>query len=454
MAGRVPRPSRSLKVAFRAQWAGCLTWLEPSLFGLFTKNRLIFCMITERVLFPRLGFHALGTSLAITFGRNLMNSTKTRYRSPLITDVSAARWLLLLVLIASVYFFHGFLVPVLAAAVIAVASWPLRQQCVHRLGLGKTLTATAMVLTIVCVLVVPMSIALFYTVSEVRSWFTWAFQVNATGAPTPEWMINLPQVGPWLDEQWQTFIGTPGAISHVIQAVSGSNIGSFYRGVVTAGAITVHMALTTLFTLITLFVFYRDGVKIVEQIDLVGQRILPERWNRISRVVPATISSTLTGMTLIALGEGVILGVAYWLAGVPSPVAFGVITGFMALVPGGAPLCFTLISAYLIASGSTLAGVGLFLWGAVELFVVDKTIRPMLVGGPVKLPFLPTFFGLIGGVKTMGILGLFVGPVLMALLVSIWREWQREIEEHPRSPLDSPDLLPVDTLSESRPPLE
>ena len=61
--------------------------------------------------------------------------------------------------------------------------------------------------------------------------------------------------------------------------------------------------------------------------------------------------------------------------------------------------------------------------------MVDKTIRPMLVGGPVKLPFLPTFFGLVGGVKTMGLVGLFVGPVLMALLVSIWREWQREIAE-------------------------
>ncbi|MFV0360115.1 AI-2E family transporter, partial [Tropicimonas sp.] len=105
------------------------------------------------------------------------------------------------------------------------------------------------------------------------------------------------------------------------------------------------------------------------------------------------------------------------------------ITGFMALIPGGAPLCFTLVSAYLVASGTPLAGALLFIWGTCELFIVDKTIRPVLVGGPVKLPFLPTFFGLIGGVKTMGIVGLFVGPVLMALLVSIWREWQREVAD-------------------------
>ncbi len=58
-----------------------------------------------------------------------------------------------------------------------------------------------------------------------------------------------------------------------------------------------------------------------------------------------------------------------------------------------------------------------------ELFIVDKTLRPRLVGGPVSLPFLPTFFGLVGGVTTMGLMGLFVGPVIMALCVALWREW-------------------------------
>jgi predicted PurR-regulated permease PerM len=110
-----------------------------------------------------------------------------------------------------------------------------------------------------------------------------------------------------------------------------------------------------------------------------------------------------------------------------SPVLLGIVTAVMALVPGGAPLMFSLVSLYLVGSGSSGAGLALFLWGSVELFIVDKTLRPRLVGGPVKLPFLPTFFGLVGGVKTMGIIGLFVGPVLMALIVAVWREWMREL---------------------------
>jgi predicted PurR-regulated permease PerM len=179
--------------------------------------------------------------------------------------------------------------------------------------------------------------------------------------------------------------------------------------------------------LITLYFVYRDGEALVAQLDKVGESVLPNRWKRVSRIVPLTISSTVTGMAVIAIGEGIVLGTAYWLAGVPSPVTLGLITGVMALIPGGAPLCFTLVSIYLAASGHLIQAVALLAWGSLELFVVDKTLRPRLVGGPIKLPFLPTFFGLIGGVKTMGFLGLFLGPVLMALLVAIWREWLHDV---------------------------
>ena len=194
------------------------------------------------------------------------------------------------------------------------------------------------------------------------------------------------------------------------------------------------LLLLVLFMLITLFFVYKDGAHITDQLDRVGEHLLPERWQRFSRVVPATVSATVTGMGLIAIGEGVVLGVAYWIAGVPSPVLLGVITGFMAMIPGGAPLSFTLVSLYLVGSGDAVAGLALFAWGSVELFIVDKTLRPRLVGGPVKLPFLPTFFGLVGGVSTLGMVGLFVGPVLMALLVAIWREWVRGLDDKPERP--------------------
>jgi predicted PurR-regulated permease PerM len=352
----------------------------------------------------------------------------TANRIALITPISVARWLLVLIGIASIYFFHGFVVPVLAALVVAFASWPLYRRLLNSVNGNTTMGATFAILFILAFLVVPIGIAISYAVDEVRQWIGWALEANRIGAPPPAWISALPWAGEWLADKWRSHIGPPGSIGEMIQIVSGANIGNIYRAVIAAGDGLFHLVLTLLFMLIALFFVYRDGASFARQLDLLGERILPNRWERISRVVPATISSTVTGMTLIAIGEGIVLGIAYWLAGVPSPVTLGVITGVMALIPGGAPLSFTLVSIYLAASGHVIQGVALLVWGSVELFIVDKTVRPRLVGGPIKLPFLPTFFGLVGGVKTMGFLGLFIGPVLMALLVSIWREWIREVE--------------------------
>ena len=346
----------------------------------------------------------------------------------LIPSISAARWLLILIAAAAIYFFYGFVVPVLAALVIGFATWPLYNDLLRRVGGRRTLAATIAIICIVAFLVLPIVLATVYTAGEVRDWFAWAVHANRYGAPTPVWIQGLPAVGGWLDEQWTRYVGSPGSLGELAQVVSGANIGNIYRAVLAAGGGAFHVVLTLIFMLIALFFVYRDGKNFVHQVDLLGERILPNRWERISRIVPATISSTVMGMTVIAIGEGIILGVAYWIAGVPSAVTLGVITGLMALVPGGAPLSFTLVSIYLIASGSHIAGIGLLAWGTIELFIVDKTLRPKLVGGPIKLPFLPTFFGLVGGVKTMGFLGLFIGPVLMAIIVAIWREWIREAE--------------------------
>ena len=383
-------------------------------------------------------------------GQQRLFGLSTPVRSAVIPPLSAARWLLVLIVAAGVYFFHGFLVPVLAALVIAFASWPLYRRLLAAVGGNRTIAATLAILFILTFLVVPIALAGAYATNEVREWVGWAIETNRDGAVTPHWIVTLPVVGDWMNEQWTRNLGHPGGIGELIQLISGANIGSIYRGVLAAGGSAFGLLLALLFMMIALFFAYRDGEHFAGQVDRLGERILPTRWERISRVVPATISSTVTGMTVIAIGEGLVLGVAYWLAGVPSPVTLGALTGVMALIPGGAPLSFTLVSIYLAASGSPMAGLALFLWGAVELFIVDKTLRPKLVGGPIKLPFLPTFFGLIGGVKTMGFLGLFIGPVLMALLVAIWREWLREVEladesvsEAPAGPDSAPPQIEI-----------
>ena len=342
---------------------------------------------------------------------------------PVLPAHLVARLLLGLLLAAGVYFFIDFLVPALAALIIGFASWPLYSRWVRVCGGRTTLAASLALLIIIVVLVVPLSIALYYSVKEASNLVAWLLAANRLGVEPAAWIVALPVVGERLGVYWTEYLGQPHALGAWIEAISGQHIGNIYRTILSATGNVFHIVLTLLFMLITLLFVYKDGHRMAGQLDILGERILPLRWHRFSRVVPATISATVTGMGLIAIGEGLVLGIAYWIAGVPSHVLLGVITAFMAMIPGGAPLSFTLVSLYLIGSGQHIAGLGLFAWGAIELFIVDKTLRPRMVGGPVKLPFLPTFFGLVGGVKTMGLVGLFIGPVLMALIVAIWREW-------------------------------
>jgi predicted PurR-regulated permease PerM len=347
---------------------------------------------------------------------------------PILPVHLVVRFLLVLLLVAGVYFFSGFIVPVFAALIIGFASWPLYSRWVEVCKGRTTLAATIALLVIILVLVVPLCAALYYSVNEASHLVAWLLKANRLGVEPPAWIVALPLVGERLGTYWAEYLGQPHALGGLIEIISGQNIGNIYRVVLSATGNAFHIMLTVLFMLITLLFVYKDGHRMMGQLDTLGERILPLRWNRFSRVVPATISATVTGMGLIAIGEGVILGIAYWIAGVPSPVLLGVVTAFMAMIPGGAPLAFTLVSLYLVGSGDHIAGLCLFLWGSVELFIVDKTLRPRLVGGPVKLPFLPTFFGLVGGVKTMGFVGLFIGPVLMALIVAIWREWLVDVK--------------------------
>ncbi|MEQ8447834.1 MAG: AI-2E family transporter [Pelagibacterium sp.] len=343
--------------------------------------------------------------------------------------MAVARWLIILILLACVYFFHGFLVPVLAALIIGFASWPVYRRVLGTVGGNRTLAASLMIAVIVLFILIPILMALTYATNEARQLIGWVLATNTNGAAAPSWFATLPMVGEWATEQWDLYVGRPGALGQYVAYIGGANVYSIYQTVLAAGGSFLDLALNLLFMLIALLFVYRDGAYLAAQLDRFGERILPTRWQRLSRVVPATISSTVTGMTIIAIGEGIVLGIAYALAGAPSPVLLGVITGVAAMIPGGAPLSFTLVSIYLMASGSIVPGIALFVWGSVELFIVDKTLRPKLVGGPIKLPFLPTFFGLIGGVKTMGFVGLFIGPVLMALFVSMWREWIHDLDQ-------------------------
>ena len=238
---------------------------------------------------------------------NIQTPTLASTVEPIATTPPLVRVLLFLVLAAAVYFFSGFLVPVLAALIIGFASWPLYERLTQGVGGSTVWAATVALVIIVLVLVVPLSFALYYAVTEATVFVRWLISANESGVPAPEWIMVLPVAGRSMADLWNTYLGQPGAFGQWVQAFSGQHIGDIYRIVIATTTDVVSIMLTVLFMLIALFFIYKDGAALATQLDLAGERLLPSRWQHFSRVVPATISSTVTGMGLIA-----IVKVSFW----------------------------------------------------------------------------------------------------------------------------------------------
>src|SRR5690606_2278745 len=173
--------------------------------------------------------------------------------STVIPENTVARWLLILVLLAGVYFFGRFLVPVLAALIIGFASWPLYVRLLNLCKNNHTLAATLAIFIIVIAIVVPIAFVFSYAMQEVRQWLAWLIEANRVGASMPEWIAALPGVGEWLQPYWEETLGKPHALSDWIQLVSGEHLGNIYRLLLNFGGRAFEWVLSLLFMLITLF---------------------------------------------------------------------------------------------------------------------------------------------------------------------------------------------------------
>ena len=176
--------------------------------------------------------------------------------------------------------------------------------------------------------------------------------------------------------------------------------------------------------MLCLFFFYRDGDILLQQINHVGESCLGDRWFRYANRLPAALRATVNGTIVVGIGVGVLMGVCYALIDFPAPTVMGFITAFAAMIPFVVPVVFSIIAAILFFNGSLIAAIIVVVWGTVVMFVADHFIKPVLIGGATQLPFLAVLFGILGGVETLGLLGLFVGPIIMVLFVTLWYESQ------------------------------
>jgi predicted PurR-regulated permease PerM len=332
------------------------------------------------------------------------------------------RWIFPLVLLASLaYLLNTFLLSLGWGAVLALATWPAIVW-MEKKGFSRGLSVCSVTLGLIIGFGVPALIIVTSLTKELRVISLYLQHVNRIGLPPPEWVYELPMVQQYVLEWWQDHLAAPGSILRLLSQMPGATFGLISGRLSSIGAMLLANAFYVFLSFLTMIVLQLNAQTVVRYLDAAGNHLSAKTYSSIRRLLPLSIKGTALGLCTVAAMEGVVLGVAYAIAGAPMPILLGILTGYLALIPGGAPFSFIAVSVLLLAMGNITGAIGLLIWGSVELFLVDKFVRPKIIGNAVRLPFLAVLFGLLGGVTSMGVIGLFVGPFLVALLFEYLRE--------------------------------
>ena len=314
----------------------------------------------------------------------------------------------------------AFLVPLAWAAVLAIAEWPLYRRTLDRAPKHPALVASGFAFATALIVLVPLSLAGVSLAQESQAALDWLKHAQADGIPAPGWLAGLPLVGLRLQTYWQQHLGNPKAANALLGSLSATSILGWTKSIGGEVARQLGLFLITLFALVSLL---SRGVRIGERGQLIAGRLFgPLGEDFLQRMIVA-VCGTVGGTVIVSFGEGALIGVGYLIANVPQPLLFTTFTMLLALVPFGAWAVFGLASLIIIGGGHALAGGLLFAFGVTVMTVGDNVVQPAVIGSAVELPFLLALIGAFGGLASVGLVGLFIGPVVMAALLLAWREW-------------------------------
>ncbi len=315
---------------------------------------------------------------------------------------------------------YPFFSAILWAAILTYTTWPAYEWLRTHLNRGHVAAAGVMVAVITIVVVLPLALAVpggASDVEQLRREVQVALQAGLPGAPA--WLAGVPLVGPSASEMWNNW------------AEDLTTMVSFFRPYFgwageTLLSILLGLANGVLLFLLALFVaffFYASGEKLAAHAVAILQRIAGAQADRLILVTGATIRGVVYGILGTALVQGILTGLGLWLAGVPRPLLLGVIAGGLSVLPIGAPTIWIPSALWLMSQGHTAWGVALMIYGVVAISGSDSVIRPFFIARGADLPFLLTMLGVLGGALAFGLLGVFVGPVLLGVGYTLVREY-------------------------------
>jgi len=313
-----------------------------------------------------------------------------------------------------------FVSAILWAAVLTYTTWPLLLRLEGRMRGRRTLAAFTMTGLITIVMVLPFAVA-GITLAENVSRLTNLFHLLQGGLPVeaPTWVQRLPWIGPALERAWPGFVQDTGLISNTLKS-AGLGAGKW---LLTHSLDLGKGILQLTLSVVIMFVFYRNGELLTARIAAGAQRIAGDVSQRLLSVAGNTVRSVVYGIIGAALAQAIAAIIGFWVAGVPSPFLLGLLTFLLALIPAGPPFVWVPATLWLFHEGNVGWGVFMAIWGVFAISGVDNLVRPYLISRGSNLPFVVVLLGALGGVLAFGFIGLFLGPVLLAVGYALAREF-------------------------------
>jgi predicted PurR-regulated permease PerM len=302
-------------------------------------------------------------------------------------------------------------------------SWPLNQRLLRVTRYRAGLAALCTTLIVTAAIIVPLIWLILLVQVEATRAYGEVQAFLASNPKLPDALRDLPWIGATLDDWLQKLAADPTAIRQQFMVVLEESSLEATRLI---GGVGRNVA-KLFFAVLSMFFLLRDGPRVMAEARAILEGILGPTVRDYLDAVGATTQAVVYALILGALAQGIVAGLGYALFGVQAPVLLGALTVLIALIPFGAPLVWASLGVWLLLTGQVWQGTGLLLWGVLLVSWVDNIVRPLVISNATRMPFLLVVFGVLGGVLAFGLVGLFIGPVLLAVSLAIWREW---LEQH------------------------
>jgi len=318
-----------------------------------------------------------------------------------------------------------FLSAILWALILTFTTWPIYETLRDRLRLGPAGAAAAMVTVTAVMVVLPLALAAPGGANDVAQIERALNEAIGDGLPpAPAWVADIPLVGQTANDLWARWAQDLAAMVAFFRPYFGIGVQFGLRLLLGLA----NGVLEFLLALFVAFFLYLSGEVLAVRLTVVMRRIAGEQADRLITVTGATVRGVVYGILGTAVVQGMLTAFALWLAGVPRPVLLGVVAGGLSVLPIGAPLVWLPAGLWLLATGETAWGIFMLAWGGGVISVSDNFIRPYFIARGARLPFLLTMLGVLGGALAFGLLGVFVGPVLLAVGFTLVAEWSTRPE--------------------------